>query len=162
METKDINRIQDIKNKPSDKHIGLATKMSKLITNGEKAKGRYEASCQIFGTHNEITQIFLRRAAELGGMLGTPVERTIEVGTMVSTDEGVKVEIKKVEKIIVQQEVNSIKRTKEDFPLSKKVKFEGVIGTVVSHEGETEDEIFILLEGQEKAIDVNIYKLKFA
>ena len=152
METKDLTRIQDIKNKPSNKHIGLATKMSKLITNGEKAKGRYEASCQIFGTHNEITQIFLRRAAELGGMFGTPVARTVDKP----------VEIEKVEKIIVQPEVNSIKRTKEDLPLTKKVKFEGVIGTVVSHEGNTEDEIFILLEGQEKATEVNIYKLKFA
>lgn len=152
METKDINRIQDIKNKPSDKHLGLANKMSKLITNGEKAKGRYEASCIIFGNHHEITKLFAERYLELNGNI---VKVKDEVKPKIVTPVGL------VEEVIVPV-VNSIKRSKEDFPLSKKVKFEGEIGTVVSHETDNEDVICILLDGKEKAIEVNIYKLKFA
>lgn len=164
METKDINRIQDIKNKPSDKHTGLANKMSKLITNGEKAKGRYEASCIIFGTHHEITQIFLQRAAELGGMFGAPITRKVEVAATITTskDRVIIAKVKKIEEIVITPVVNTIKRTQEDFPLSKRVKFGEDKGTVVSHDTDDKDLIWVLLDDQEKAIEINIYKLKFA
>ena len=160
METKDITRIQDIKNKPSYRHFGLASKMSKLITNGEKAKGRYEASLQIFGTTHKVTQIFLARLRELGGLTGTPITRKIEVVKDLSLT-GISI-VDHIEEVIVIPEAKAIHRTKEDFPLSKRVRFGEDKGTVVSHETEDEDSIYVLFDGQEKAKDINIYKLKFA
>lgn len=159
MEIKDINRIQDIKNKPSDKHLGLASKMSKLITNGEKAKGRYEAAIQIFGTNHAVTKLFAERYLELNGNI---VVRKVEVGVLATIGKTATAMVDHIEEVVVVPVVNAIKRTKEDFPLSKRVRFGEDKGTVVSHEGEGEDFIYVLFDGQEVAKDINIYTLKFA
>ena len=79
METKDINRLQDIKNQPSEKHIGLATKMSKLITNADKAQGRYEAAWVIFGDNHPVTNIFAKRVAQLTSEPAHPVHTSAPV-----------------------------------------------------------------------------------
>lgn len=78
METKDLNRLQDIKNKPAKNWSGLASKMSKLITNADKAQGRYEAAWVVFGDH-PITNIFKRRVEELTSEPAHPVHTSVPV-----------------------------------------------------------------------------------
>lgn len=157
MEPKDLKRIQDIKDRPSHTHIGQAMKMAKLITNPEKAGGRYEAALQVFGSSHEVTKIFGERYLELNGNI--TVTRKVEVFKELS-DVATKM-VDHIEEVVVQPVVEAIKRTKEDFPLSRRVRFGEDKGVVVSHEGE-EDFIYVLFDGQEKAQDINIYKLKFA
>lgn len=154
---KDYRRIQDIKDQDSSKWVGLANKMSKLITNPEKARGRLMASADIFGKHHQITQIFKERELELCGGI-----RTIPVGTLTTIGKTATAMVDHIEEVVIEPIVTMIKRCKDDFPLSRKVKFEGNIGTVVSHETDQEDFIYIILDGESKAMDVNIYKLKFA
>jgi hypothetical protein len=160
MEAKDLSRIQDIKNKHCIHHIGLANKMSKLITNPEKAQGRYEASCSIFGSSHDVSQIFLQRAKELSG--SAPVIRKVEVGIISTIGKTAVAMVDHFEDVVITPAIKAIKRTKEDFPLSKRVKHGDKKGTVVSHEGETEDFIFVLFDDESKAQDINIYNLKFA
>ena len=68
-EKKDLKRIQDIVSKGGgdfDKELSLATTMSKLITNVDKAIARAEASVLVYGGPNEISNIFYDRAKKLG------------------------------------------------------------------------------------------------
>lgn len=150
---KDYRRIQDIKDQPG-KEIGLANKMSKLITSPEKARGRYMASRDIFGNDHPVTQIFKERASELAGH---PVTRTISVGTISAIGKTATIMVDKIEEVVVQ----AIKRTKEDFPLSRRVKFGEDRGTVISHEGDP-DSIYVQFDNESTPKDINIYKLKFA
>jgi len=75
-EEKDIMRIEKIGNmRHSWKQRVAAEKMSKLITNKEKAFRRYLAAKQIGGEDWEITRIFLRRAVDLGHEIAKDILR---------------------------------------------------------------------------------------
>lgn len=70
-EAKDIMRINDIIKKANgdvDKENRLATTMSKLITDEEKAYRRYLAAKKIGGDNWEVTNIFLSKALELNNV----------------------------------------------------------------------------------------------
>lgn len=156
---KDTQRILDIKNQPG-KEIGLATKMAKLITDKDKAKRRFEASHTVFGSFHPVTVIFHKRYTDL--VYGSaPSTRSVPTGTLTTIGNMATAIIDHVEEIILPPIVNIIKRTKADFPLSKRVKHEETQGTVVSHETEGES-IYVLFDGESQAKDINIYKLKFA
>ena len=68
-DAKDIKRIQDmIKKSAGDeaKLNRLATTMSKLITNKDKAFRRGEAAERLLGNKSDVPIIFFNRAMELG------------------------------------------------------------------------------------------------
>lgn len=69
-EAKDFQRLMDIKIKSQEdnsKAISLATRMANLITDAEKCKRRFEASCYVFGTTHPVTTTFHNRYTSLSG-----------------------------------------------------------------------------------------------
>ena len=152
---KDYRRIQDIKDQPG-KEIGLASKMAKLITNAEKARGRYIAAKDLFGSSHSVTSIFLERANELCGT------RVVSVGTLTTIGNTATAVITHIEEVIIAPVVNAIKRTQQDFPLSRRVKYGEDKGVVVSHETEDKESIYIIFDGESEAKNISIYNLKFA
>lgn len=63
---KDIQRIQDIANKPYNDQVRATEKMAKLIKDPEKAFRRYKAAKELNLENTRIAEIFLDRAADLG------------------------------------------------------------------------------------------------
>jgi hypothetical protein len=82
-ETKDLNRLMDIKSKSSvhgmvdtSKALGLANHMASLIKDAEKCKRRYEASCFVFGNSHSVTQTFYSRYISLSGGTAPRITQT--------------------------------------------------------------------------------------
>lgn len=87
-EQKDLMRIQDIdrKGRTLEGKVSLASHMSKLIKDREKAFRRYEASVQVFGADSAVTEVFRRRWHVLNGLnlmqpepVAPPTEEVVEI-----------------------------------------------------------------------------------
>jgi hypothetical protein len=142
VETKDIQRLQDIQAQPG-KEIGLATKQSKLIKDVSKAWRRFHASQMVFGGSHVVTNIFLRRYQELSGEIVVPTSTS----TMV-------VETKTIEP---QAEIpNRIKRSQQDFPVGCNVKIGEEKGKVVDHD----DQDYEMVRVDFRDEPVSVYEIK--
>lgn len=132
VETKDIQRLQDIKAQPG-KEFGLATKQSKLIKDASKAWRRFHASQMVFGGSHVVTNIFLRRYQELSGdIVGTTPTATVVV------------EVKeKVAPLVIEPQESRIQRFQKDFPIGCGAKHGDDKGTVIDHDTEDNEIVYV-------------------
>lgn len=132
VETKDIQRLQDIKAQPG-KEIGLATKQSKLIKDVSKAWRRFHASQMVFGGSHVVTNIFMRRYQELSGDIVVPTPTATVV-----------VEVKeKIAPPIMEPQESRIQRFQKDFPIGCGAKHGDNKGTVIDHDTEDNEIVYV-------------------
>jgi hypothetical protein len=137
VETKDIQRLQDIKAQPG-KEFGLASKQAKLIKDSAKAYRRYRASEMVFGGSHTVTNIFYRRYRELCGDIVTP---TATATTVVEVKEKPVKPVKvKVEEPIQESRIT---RFQKDFPIGCGAKQGEERGTVIDHDSENEEIVYV-------------------
>ena len=129
VEAKDIQRLQDIKAQPG-KEFGLATKQAKLIKDSAKAYRRYRASEMVFGGSHTVTNIFFRRYRELCGDIVTPTPEATVV-----------VEVKAPVEAPIQE--SRIQRFQKDFPIGCGAKQGDERGTVIDHDSENEEIVYV-------------------
>lgn len=133
VETKDIQRLQDIKAQPG-KEFGLASKQAKLIKDPAKAYRRYKASEMIFGGSHTVTNIFFRRYRELCGDIVTPTPTATVV---------VEVKEKAAPAPAPEPQESRITRFQKDFPIGCGAKQGDERGTVVDHDSENEEIVYV-------------------
>jgi hypothetical protein len=149
IQAKDYQRLQDIKSQPG-KEIGLASKQAKLIKDPDKAVRRWLASVSVFGSDHAVTQIFNNRQWELRGGIVTVVENKI-IAVETKTLEPETIEI-------VNEIVNRIERTQDDFPIGCQVKMGDKVGKVIDHGFLNKETVKVEFDGAEETI--NIYDIK--
>ena len=159
-EIKDRRRIRDIYD--SDRQIGLAIKMAKLITDSKKAERRWRAAIDLFGSSHSVTQIFNQRMRELTGSTTTISLAVTTATTAPSTENKTKKErTPKTETKIESVEV-VLNRSKKDFPVGCTVKNKNTDrkGVVSAHD--SEDLNVVIVQFEDENVEVNIYLLKRA
>lgn len=82
---KDLKRIEDIikkANGDSEKEKSLSVRMTNTIKNKEKGKNRYLAAVQLLGKDHPVTNIFAKKARELGFNVTVKSDITPDIKTV--------------------------------------------------------------------------------
>ena len=159
-EIKDRRRIRDIYKSSSDRQIGLAVKMAKLITDSKKAERRWRAAIDLFGSSHSVTQIFNQRMRELTGSI-TTVSLAVTTATTAPSTE-IKNKAKKEHTPKSETVEVVLNRSKKDFPVGCTVKNKNTDrkGVVSAHD--SEDLNVVTVQFEDENVEVNIYLLKRA